>query len=63
MARNSMGKRPFKSADEYDAFTAWRKVYLYLKRPGAVKAVKARVNRRDRRATKQELRRMDFDEG
>lgn len=39
--------------EEQDAFTSWRKVYAYLQRAGAVKQVKQRANRRERRAAHQ----------
>jgi hypothetical protein len=44
------------TGDEQDAFTRWRRLYLYLQRPGAVKAVKRRANRRDRLAARTRIR-------
>lgn len=48
--------RPIVTGDEQDAFTRWRRLYLYLQRPGAVKAVKRRANRRDRLAARTRIR-------
>jgi hypothetical protein len=42
-----------KDADEYDAFTGWRRVMYW--RPGERKAIKARANRRERRVERQRL--------
>jgi len=54
-----MGHREkFKSAAEYDVFTAWRKWYVGLKRPGVVHSVKKMVSRRYRREEKQRLSRL-----
>lgn len=51
-----MKKRQIKSADEQDAYTGWRNVLIYLSRPGAVKKIKRRTHRRERREGKQEIR-------
>lgn len=40
------------NAEEQDAYTAWRKLYLYLQRPGVTKKIKRRTNRRERREAK-----------
>jgi len=40
------------TGDEQDAFTAWRHLYCYLSRAGAVKRVKVRAHRYDRRVAK-----------
>lgn len=42
------------SADEYDAFTRWRRVLLW--RPGERKQLKQRSHRRDRRAARRAAR-------
>jgi hypothetical protein len=42
--------------DEQDAYTPWRKLYCYLQRPGAVKGIKRRTHRRERREGKAEIR-------
>lgn len=42
--------------DEQDAYTPWRKLYCYLQRPGAVKFVKRRTHRRERREARDEIR-------
>lgn len=44
------------SAEENDAYTSWRKYYCYLQRAGAVKQVKKRTHRRERREGKEEIR-------
>lgn len=44
------------TADEQDAYTSWRKVYCYLQRAGAVKQVKRRTHRRERREGVAEIR-------
>jgi hypothetical protein len=51
-----MKKRIIRDWDEQDAYTAWRKLYIYLGRSGAVKKVKKRTHRRERREGKQEIR-------
>jgi hypothetical protein len=51
-----MKKRIIRGGDEQDAYTAWRKLYIYLGRAGAVKKVKKRTHRRERREGKQEIR-------
>lgn len=40
------------TADEFDL--AWRKFYCYLQRAGAVKAIKKRSHRYDRRISKRD---------
>ena len=42
--------------DEQDAYTPWRKYLCYLSRAGAVKKVKKRTHKRERREAKAELR-------
>lgn len=42
-------KRRIIHSDENDAFTAWRKYYAYLKKPGATSWIKNRAIRRERR--------------
>lgn len=46
--------------DEQDAFTGWRKVLIW--RPGQRKAIKARINRRDRRESRRNINDYDKDE-
>lgn len=48
-------KRACHDADEYDAFTGWRK-YLYWK-PGELKKIKRRASKRDRWRARAEIRR------
>lgn len=54
-------KRLIKTADEQDAYTRWRKLYIYLGRAGAVKKIKRRTHRRERREGKQEARKQAVD--
>ena len=42
-------KRKMVGAEEYDAYTPWRKYYCYLARPGTVKKIKRRTHKRERR--------------
>jgi len=56
MTRHAMGRRPIKGWDEQDVYTGWRKVYCWTKRAGAVKDVKRRTHRRERRTAKTKLR-------
>ena len=51
-----MSPRRIVTWDEQDAYTSWRKLYCYLQRPGAVKAIKRRTHRRERREGKAEIR-------
>ena len=41
--------------DEQDAYTSWRRLYCYLQRAGAVKAIKRRTHRRERREGRAEI--------
>lgn len=56
-----MSKRRCVTADERDAYTAWRKVLCYMGRPGVVKAIKRRTHKRERREARQAIRRGDDD--
>ena len=47
-----MTKRFIKDGDEQDAYSKWRKIYIYLSRPGAVKKIKKSTHRRERREAK-----------
>ena len=44
------------TAEEQDAYTSWRKYYCYLQKAGAVKGIKTRTHRRERREGKAEIR-------
>lgn len=44
-----MIKRIIKTGDEQDAYTGFRKYLCYMSRPGVVKGIKKRTNRRERR--------------
>lgn len=45
-------KRIIKDWDEQDVYTAWRRLYCWTQRAGAVKRVKKRTHRRERREAK-----------
>jgi hypothetical protein len=49
-----MTKRRIRSADEYDAYTPWRKLYRW--RPGVLHAIKRRTHKRERREGRAEAR-------
>lgn len=52
-----MGHRePLKGGDEWDVFTGWRKVLKYTARAGVCRAIKTKFNRRQRRESKEEIR-------
>lgn len=55
----SMGRRAIISWDEDDAYTSWRKAYCYLQKAGAVKYIKRKTHRRERREARQAIRRGD----
>ena len=52
----SMGRRIMRNGDEYDAYTKWRHVYVYLGRAGVIKKIKRSTHKRERREARQELR-------
>ena len=53
----SKGRRQkLKGGDEWDVVGSWRKYYCYLQRSGVCKAIKAKMNRRERREAKQQLK-------
>jgi hypothetical protein len=54
-----MGRRAIVSWDEDDAYTSWRQAYCYLAKAGAVKYIKRKTHRRERREAKQAIRRAD----
>lgn len=51
-----MTQRRIITADEQDAYTVWRKYYCYLQRAGAVKSIKRRTHRRERREALDQIR-------
>lgn len=55
--RPSMGRRQIKSWDEDDAYTSWRQFYCYLDKAGAVKYIKRKTHRRERREAKRAIKR------
>ena len=48
-----MYKRIIKGWDEEDVYTGWRKYLAWTSRPGAVKKVKRRTHKRERREAQQ----------
>lgn len=48
-------------AEEYDAFTGWRKFIAYIQRSGVRKKIKQRSHRMDRRRMRQRLMTEDGD--
>jgi hypothetical protein len=48
--------RSARHADEQDLVGGWRRVYLYLKKPGVAAALKRRIRRRERHEVKVRLR-------
>lgn len=50
-----MQKRIAKTGDEVDAYSKWRHIYIYLSRPGVVKAIKRRTHKRERQEGKYEI--------
>ena len=59
---SSMGRRPIKDTAEQDAFTRWRRVYLYTQRPGVTSWIKRNARRRERHEARQALARA-WDDG
>lgn len=54
-----MGRRPIVTWDEDDAYASWRKIYCYLAKAGAVKYIKTKTHRRERREAKRAIRNGD----
>lgn len=54
-----MTRRRFVTSEEYDAYTGWRKLFGYMRRPGVVKAIKRRTHKRERREGRAEARQDD----
>lgn len=50
--------RQIKSGEEQDVYSKWRKVLIWASRPGAVKKVKRRTHKRERREAKAEIRKV-----
>lgn len=48
--------RAVRGDDEQDAYTGWRRVLSWTQRAGAVKAVKRRTHKRERREGRREAR-------
>lgn len=44
------------NAEEYDCYTGWRRMLCWTQRPRAVKSVKKRTHRRERREGKDAIR-------
>jgi len=45
-----------KSADEYDAFSSWRRWLKGLERPGIIKGIRRKFHKRARREAKNQIR-------
>jgi hypothetical protein len=56
MDSSNTRRRRIRTADEQDALTRWRTMYVWCFRAGARKDVKRRANRAERREAKAELR-------
>lgn len=56
VTRPSMGRRRITGWDEEDAYTSWRRFYCYLQRPGAVRYIKRKTHKRERREARAEIR-------
>ena len=54
-----MEPRRIISNEEQDCYTRWRRLYCWTQRAGAVKAVKTRTHRRERREGKAQARELD----
>lgn len=50
-----MGRRRIAGWDEEDAYTGWRKYYCYLDKAGAVRYIKRKTHRRERREAKRQI--------
>lgn len=44
---------PFRTAEEYDAFTGWRKFYFWQR--GELRKVKRRMSKRERRTKRDDI--------
>lgn len=61
VTQEETGMRQIKNSEEQDVYTGWRKVLIWASRPGAIKKVKRRTHKRERREAKAELRSMEVD--
>lgn len=50
-----MTRRRILHEEEHDVYTKWRKLLYWTQRPGAVKKVKRRTHKRERREAKFEI--------
>ena len=48
--------RAIKSSDEQDVYSKWRRLLCWTQRAGAVKKVKRRTHKRERREAKVDIR-------
>ena len=51
-----MTKRRMVKGEEYDAYTKWRHLLVYMGRPGVVKSIKRRTHKRERREGAAEIK-------
>lgn len=49
-------RRRIVNSEEEDAYTRWRELLGYMRRPGVVKAIKRRTHKRERRVGRAEAR-------
>lgn len=49
-------KRRMVDGEEWDAYTRWRHLLIYMGRPGVVKKIKRRTHKRERREARNEIR-------
>lgn len=53
-------KRPIRGFAEEDAFTAWRRVYAYLKRAGVASDIKRDYRRQERHNARRNIRKEEL---
>lgn len=56
VTRPSMGRRQIVHWDEEDAYTAWRRLYAYTQKAGAVAYIKRRTHKRERREARAQIK-------
>lgn len=54
-----MTRRRIVNSEEADAYTGWRKLMGYMRRPSVVKTIKRRTHKRERREGRAEARQDD----
>lgn len=56
MIHGRRDKPHIRTGEEQDAYTRWRKWYVYTSRPGVIKKIKRRTHKWSRRQGKNEIR-------